>query len=113
MGLLGDINRIGYHVREVQIVDDRGERVTGFGRKVFDGLTGGRFVTLGRSDLSTLLLKKIEDTTEIIFGDAIVDLRERNDYVEVKFKHSRGAPFRPGYRRRRLTFERPQILVSG
>ena len=88
MGLLGDINRIGYHVREVQIVDDRGARVTGFGTKVFDELTGGRFVTLGRSDLSRLLLKKIEDTTEIIFGDAIVDLRERTDCVEVKFKHS-------------------------
>ena len=28
MGLLGDINRIGYHVREVRIVDDRGARLT-------------------------------------------------------------------------------------
>ena len=88
MGLLGDINRIGYHVREVRIVGDRGARVTGFGTKVFDELTGGRFVTLGRSDLSRLLLKKIEDTTEIIFGDAIVDLREHADHVEVKFKHA-------------------------
>jgi 2-polyprenyl-6-methoxyphenol hydroxylase-like FAD-dependent oxidoreductase len=88
MGLLGDINRIGYHVREVRIVDDRGARVTGFGTKVFDELTGGRFVTLGRSDLSRLLLGKIEGTTEIIFGDAIVDLREHTDYVEVKFEHA-------------------------
>ena len=88
MGLLGDINRIGYHVRELRIVDDRGARVTGFGTKVFDELTGGRFVTLGRSDLSRLLLGKIEGTTEIIFGDAIVDLREHTDYIEVKFKHA-------------------------
>ena len=87
MGLLGDINRIGYHVREVRIVDDRGARLTD-GTKVFNELTGGRFVTLGRSDLSRLLLKKIEGTTEIIFGDAIVDLRERNDCVEVKFEHT-------------------------
>ena len=30
MGLLRDINRIGYHMRELRIVDDRGQRVTGF-----------------------------------------------------------------------------------
>ena len=34
MGLAGDINRIGYHMRELRIVDDRGTRVTGFGTKV-------------------------------------------------------------------------------
>ena len=33
MGLIGDINRIGYHVSEMRIVDDRGVRVTGFGTK--------------------------------------------------------------------------------
>ena len=35
MGLASDIDRIGYHMREMRIVDDRGERVTGFGTKVF------------------------------------------------------------------------------
>ena len=51
MGLTGDINRIGYHMREMRIVDDRGKRITGFGTKVFGELTKGRYVTLGRSDL--------------------------------------------------------------
>ena len=37
MGLEGNINRVGYHVREMRIVDDRGKRVTGFGTKVFGG----------------------------------------------------------------------------
>ena len=31
MGLAGDIDRIGYHMREMRIVDDLGGRVTGFG----------------------------------------------------------------------------------
>jgi 2-polyprenyl-6-methoxyphenol hydroxylase-like FAD-dependent oxidoreductase len=35
MGLAKDINRMGYHMREMRIVDDRGKRVTGFGTKVF------------------------------------------------------------------------------
>ena len=52
MGLAEDINRIGHHMRELRIVDDRGARVTGFGTAVFRELTDGRYVTLGRSDLS-------------------------------------------------------------
>jgi hypothetical protein len=42
----------------------------------FKELTGGRFVTLGRSDLSRLLFEKIRDTTETIFSDEIVSLQE-------------------------------------
>ena len=82
-----DINRIGYHMREMRIVNDRGERITGFGTKVFRELTGGRFVTLGRSDLSRLLFDKIKDATEVIFGDEIVGLQEHADCVQVQFRH--------------------------
>ena len=88
MGLANDIERVGYHMRELRIVDERGERVAGFGTKVFRELTGGRFVTLGRSDLSRLLFEKIKGTTEVIFGDEIVSLREGADCVQVQFKHT-------------------------
>jgi 2-polyprenyl-6-methoxyphenol hydroxylase-like FAD-dependent oxidoreductase len=86
MGLADDINRIGYQIREMLIVNDRGERVTGFGTKVFRELTGGRFVTLGRSDLSRLLFEKIRNTTEVIFGNEIAGLQEHTDNVQVRFK---------------------------
>ena len=33
MGLASQIDRIGYHIREMRIVDDRGERVTESGRR--------------------------------------------------------------------------------
>ena len=88
MGLLGEINRLGYHMREMRIVDGRGERVAGFGIKVFDELTGGRFATLARSDLSRLLFEKIKDTTEVLFGDEIVGLQERPNDVRVQFKNA-------------------------
>ena len=39
MGLLEQINRAGYHIREMRIVDDRGKRITGFGTNVFAELT--------------------------------------------------------------------------
>lgn len=93
MGLARDIDRVGYHMREMRIVDDRGKRVTGFGTKVFRELTGGRFVTLGRSELSRLLFEKIKGTTEVIFGDEIVGLQERADGMQVQFKHAGSRPF--------------------
>ncbi|MEO8319390.1 MAG: FAD-binding domain [Bradyrhizobium sp.] len=88
MGLMERINRVGYHMREMRIVNDRGKRIAGFGTEVFSELTGGRYVTLARSDLSRLLFEKIASTTEVIFGDEIVDLRDGSDGVSVQFRHA-------------------------
>lgn len=88
MGLLNDINRVGYHMREMRIVDDGGGRITGFGTKVFGELTGGRYVTLARSDLSRLLFEKIKCTTEVLFGDEIIDLEQQAEAVQVRFNRA-------------------------
>ena len=88
MGLESSINRVGYHMREMRIVDDRGKRVAGFGTKVFGDLTGGRYVTVGRSDLSRLIFEKIKDTTEVLFDDEIVGLQEQADCIQVQFNRS-------------------------
>jgi 2-polyprenyl-6-methoxyphenol hydroxylase-like FAD-dependent oxidoreductase len=87
MGLARGINRVGYHVRELRIVDDRGQRITGFGTKVFGELTNGRFVTLARSDLSRLLFEKVKGTTEVIFDNEIVGLQGQPDCVRVQFRN--------------------------
>lgn len=87
MGLVSKINRIGYHMRELRMVDDRGKRVAGFGTKVFGELTGGRYVTLGRSELSRLLFEKVKGASEVIFDNEIVGLQEEPDCVQVKLKH--------------------------
>ncbi|MGO9359897.1 MAG: FAD-binding domain [Xanthobacteraceae bacterium] len=88
MGLKPDIDRVGYRFREMRIVNRRGERIAGFGTRVFDELTGGRYVTLPRSALSRLLFEKIEPTTEVLFGDEIVGLQDREDGVQVQFRHA-------------------------
>jgi 2-polyprenyl-6-methoxyphenol hydroxylase-like FAD-dependent oxidoreductase len=87
MGLLPDIARIGYHVQELRIVDNLGRRLSGFGVQVFRQLTGGRYITLGRSDLSKLIYDRIKDSCEIIFGDSISSLREAQGEVHVEFEH--------------------------
>lgn len=88
MGLIAEINRIGYHVREVRIVNDAGHRVAGFGTVVFSELTGGRFVTLPRSTLSRLLFGKVRDSVETIFGDEIVALEQETDCVRVALQRA-------------------------
>ncbi|MBU6459240.1 MAG: hypothetical protein KGQ48_17145, partial [Bradyrhizobium sp.] len=72
MGLIAEVNRVGYHAREMRIVDDRGHSVAGFGTRVFAELTSGRYVTLARSDLSRLLFERLKGTVEVIFDDEIV-----------------------------------------
>ena len=87
MGLLPDIARLGYHMQELRIVDDGGRRLSGFDVQVFRELTGGRYITLGRSDLSKLLYDRISGSCEIIFGDSITGLREADGEVHVEFEH--------------------------
>jgi hypothetical protein len=42
MGLIEEIDRAGYHIRDMRIVDSTGARVSGFGTSVFREVTGGR-----------------------------------------------------------------------
>jgi 2-polyprenyl-6-methoxyphenol hydroxylase-like FAD-dependent oxidoreductase len=87
MGLLSEIPRIGYHMQELRIVDGGGRRLSGFGVQVFRELTGGRYITLGRSDLSKLIYNRISGSCEIIFGDSITSLSEAHGEVHVGFEH--------------------------
>src|SRR6185437_4860577 len=88
MGLIAEINRVGYQAREMRIVDDGGGRVAGFGTRVFTELTAGRYVTLARSDLSRLLLEKLDGGAEVIFDEEIVSLDEHSGGVRVRLKHA-------------------------
>ena len=87
MGLLPDIARLGYHTQELRIVDEDGRRLSGFGVQLFRELTGGRYVTIGRGDLSKLICDQISGSCEIIFGDSIAGLRETGGEVHVQFEH--------------------------
>ena len=86
MGLLPAIESAGYRVREMRIVDDRGRRVAGFGTDVLDDLTGGRYVTLARSDLSRLLYGSVRDGVETIFDEEIVALEPQPEWVDVRLR---------------------------
>jgi len=93
MGLSGDLERLGYHIRELRIVDDDGRRSTGFGTSIFAELTGGRYVTIRRSDLSRLLLERAQPTTNFLFGDTIETLSEHENGVAITFAHAQPRRF--------------------
>jgi 2-polyprenyl-6-methoxyphenol hydroxylase-like FAD-dependent oxidoreductase len=86
MGLLPQLCSAGYYVKELRIVDAHGNRISGFGTKVFDELTAGRFVTIGRSDLSRLIFAAMEDDCDVMFGDGIQALDQEKDGVRVTFE---------------------------
>jgi 2-polyprenyl-6-methoxyphenol hydroxylase-like FAD-dependent oxidoreductase len=86
MGLIEEINRVGYHIRDMRIVDAEGTRISGFGTSVFRELTGGRYVTVGRSVLSQVLFKKVSRDIEVIFGDQIIEIDEQKTHVKVRLK---------------------------
>jgi hypothetical protein len=52
MGLRDELERLGYHMLEMRIVNDQGRRRAGFGVGVFRELAGDRFVTVRRSELA-------------------------------------------------------------
>jgi 2-polyprenyl-6-methoxyphenol hydroxylase-like FAD-dependent oxidoreductase len=84
MGLIEEINRAGYHIRDMRIVDAKGGRISGFGTSVFLELTGGHYVTVGRSVLSQLLLKTVNHEIEVIFGDKIIEIDDQQTCVAVR-----------------------------
>ncbi|MGN6570172.1 MAG: FAD-binding domain [Pseudolabrys sp.] len=87
MGLETGIQRAGYRIRELRVVNGAGRRVAGFGSSVFTELTGGRYVTVARSALSRLIFDRIGGDAETIFGDEIVALANHADHVAVRLKH--------------------------
>jgi 2-polyprenyl-6-methoxyphenol hydroxylase-like FAD-dependent oxidoreductase len=88
MGLLPALRRAGYHVKELRFVDRGGRCVGGFGVDVFRRLTGGRYLTIARSDLAQSIYRAVEGRCEAIFGDRIIGLEQESDGVRVAFAHA-------------------------
>ena len=93
MGLLRPLLNAGYHVKELRIVDAQGKRISGFGTKVFDELTAGRFVTIRRSDLSGLIFATMADDCEVMFGDSIKAIDQEKDGTHVTFERGQERRF--------------------
>lgn len=88
MGLLLDIRREGYNVKELRLINSRGRHVGGFDVDIFRTAAGGRYVSIPRSALARIIYRKIEGRCETIFGDSITAIQQKADGVQVAFEHA-------------------------
>lgn len=85
MNLLEEVQRKGYRVESVQVVDRTGKRVAGFPASVLAEATGGRYVSIPRGDLAEAIFERIKGRVETIFGDSISQMVEVGSGVRVSF----------------------------
>lgn len=88
MGLLPEIGRAGYKLRELRVVNERGRRIAGFPVSVFFRMTKGRYASLPRSDLAAFIFHKIDHRAETIFGDTIEYVDQKPECVSVTFQRA-------------------------
>ena len=88
MGLLPEIRRLGYQMRELRLVGRDGHPRGGFSVSAFERATGDRFTTVARSDISATIYRAIEGKVEAIFGDSVAGIEEHARGVHVTFDHA-------------------------
>lgn len=93
MNLLPEIQRKGYMVKEVRVVNDAGKTVAAFPAQVFSRTTQGRYVSLPRGDLSASIYGTIENKIETIFGDSIARIEQSENSVHVTFERGANREF--------------------
>ncbi|HEX7020951.1 MAG TPA: FAD-binding domain [Gemmatimonadaceae bacterium] len=88
MGLLPDLHADGYRIDRVSFVDTRGHPVAGFAADAFRAPMHNRFVSLPRGDLARRAFERVEGRVEMIWGDCITRLEERDDRVLASFENA-------------------------
>lgn len=87
MGILPDVLKAGYSVKDLRLVNSAGRRTAGFSTEVFRRMVGGRFTSLPRGDLAAAIFQTIENRVETSFGDGITGLQEHETGIRASFEH--------------------------
>jgi len=90
MGIVPRLMDEGYRIREAREVSNKGRRIAHFDPRHVIGISGGRFVTIGRSDLSRVIYEAAHGQVASVFGDTVTSVDDDGDRVRVEFE--RGAP---------------------
>lgn len=88
MGLIPEIQRAGYRMRELRFVDGRGRRAGGFDAEVFRRATLGRYVSLPRSSLSAILNGSIAGKVDTLYGESVTAIETEGRGLRVQFEHA-------------------------
>ncbi|GBG37322.1 FAD-binding domain [Mycobacterium montefiorense] len=85
MGLGPQLQTAGYAVREVRLVDRRGDKVGGFPTDGFRRMAAGRFTSLARGDLAAMIYGTLADDVESLFAQSIATIEQDDTGVRVGF----------------------------
>jgi 2-polyprenyl-6-methoxyphenol hydroxylase-like FAD-dependent oxidoreductase len=88
MGILPDLRRDGYNIKELRIVNAQGRRIGGFNVDIFRQAAHGRYVTIPRADLAKNIYRKVGGRCETIFGDSIAGIQQDTHGVDVAFERA-------------------------
>ena len=86
MGLLPQVLKAGYQLDEVRFVDEVGRRKAGLDVELFRAATGGRYTSLPRGKLSSILHEAIAERASVRWGDGPTSIVQQGDGVLVKFQ---------------------------
>ncbi|GAA2049810.1 FAD-binding domain [Leifsonia soli] len=84
MGIADRVQDAGYRMREVREVDGDGRRILSLDPVALIGRNGARYVSVGRSDLSRIIVEALPDDVERVFGDTVEELHDEGDHVAVR-----------------------------
>jgi 2-polyprenyl-6-methoxyphenol hydroxylase-like FAD-dependent oxidoreductase len=85
MGIVPELRRNGYHMREARAVDRDGRRIAAFPPSAVVG-PEDRYVTIARSDLAAAVFGASDGRVETVFGDTVEAIDEHGDRVRVTFR---------------------------
>jgi 2-polyprenyl-6-methoxyphenol hydroxylase-like FAD-dependent oxidoreductase len=85
MGIVPELRRRGYLLREARAVDRDGRRIASFEPSRFVG-SGDRYVTLARSDLAAAVYGALDGRVETVLGDTVDAIEDDGDRVHVTFR---------------------------
>jgi len=85
MGIAQEVMGRGYRMREVRQVDEAGRRITSFDPDLFVHGTNGRYVSIARSELASIIYAALAERVESIFGDSVRTLDDDGARVRLTF----------------------------
>lgn len=85
MGIVPELRRRGYRLREARAVGRDGRRIASFEPSAFVG-SGDRYVTLARADLASAVYGALDGRVETVFGDTVDAIEDDGDRVRVTFR---------------------------
>ena len=93
MGIVPRLLDKGYRMQEVREVSASGRRIAHFDPRHLLGISGGRYVSIGRADLARTIYDALDGEVETILGDTVRTLDDDGDRVRVELAKGRVRDF--------------------